>query len=47
VIFEAFLDWLDIIEDLSKDFLKISKPMNMLLKKDKKFMWTPACEASF
>jgi hypothetical protein len=28
-------------------FWKISKPMTELLKKDKKFKWTPACEASF
>jgi hypothetical protein len=28
-------------------FLKISKPMTKLLEKDKKFEWTPACEASF
>jgi hypothetical protein len=28
-------------------FLKISKPMTKLLKKDKQFEWTPACEASF
>jgi hypothetical protein len=28
-------------------FLKISKPMTMLLEKDKKFKSTPACEASF
>jgi hypothetical protein len=28
-------------------FLKISKPMIELLKKDKKFEWTPNCEASF
>jgi hypothetical protein len=28
-------------------FSKISKPMTELLKKDKKFKWTPACEASF
>jgi hypothetical protein len=27
--------------------LKISKPMTELLKKDKKFKWTPTCEASF
>jgi hypothetical protein len=27
--------------------LKISKPMTELLEKDKKFEWTPACEASF
>jgi hypothetical protein len=30
-----------------KGFLKISKPMTELLKKDKQFEWTPACEASF
>jgi hypothetical protein len=42
-IFRVFLDWLDIIEG----FLKISKPMTELLEKDKKFEWTPACEASF
>jgi hypothetical protein len=28
-------------------FLKISKPMTELLKKDKKFEWTSACKASF
>jgi hypothetical protein len=28
-------------------FSKISKPMTELLKKDKKFEWTSACEASF
>jgi hypothetical protein len=28
-------------------FSKISKPMIELLKKNKKFKWTPACEASF
>jgi hypothetical protein len=28
-------------------FLKISKPMTNLLEKDKRFEWTPACEASF
>jgi hypothetical protein len=42
-IFRVFLDWLNIIEG----FLKISKPMTELLEKDKKFEWTPACEASF
>jgi hypothetical protein len=30
-----------------KGFSKISKPMTELLKKDKKFEWTSACEASF
>jgi hypothetical protein len=28
-------------------FSKISKPRTELLKKDKKFKWTPACKASF
>jgi hypothetical protein len=28
-------------------FLKVNKPMTELLKKDKQFEWTPACEASF
>jgi hypothetical protein len=28
-------------------FSKISKPMAELLEKDRKFEWTPACEASF
>jgi hypothetical protein len=28
-------------------FSKISKSMTELLEKDKKFKWTPACEASF
>jgi hypothetical protein len=30
-----------------KGFSKISKPMTEFLKKDKKFEWTTACEASF
>jgi hypothetical protein len=30
-----------------KAFSKIRKPMTELLEKDKKFEWTPACEASF
>jgi hypothetical protein len=28
-------------------FSKISKPVTELLKKDRKFVWMPACEASF
>jgi hypothetical protein len=28
-------------------FLKITKPMTEFHEKDKKFKWTPACEASF
>jgi hypothetical protein len=43
VTFRVFLDQLDIIEGFSK----ISKSMTELLKKDKKFKWTSACEASF
>jgi hypothetical protein len=30
-----------------EEFSKISKHMTELLKKDKQFEWTPACEASF
>jgi DNA-binding transcriptional regulator PaaX len=30
-----------------EEFSKISKPMTELLEKDKKFKWTPTCEASF
>jgi hypothetical protein len=30
-----------------KGFSKITKPMTELLKNDKKFKWTPTCEAAF
>jgi hypothetical protein len=30
-----------------KGFSKVSKPMTELLVKDRKFKWTPTCEASF
>jgi hypothetical protein len=43
VIFRVFLDWLGIIDEFSK----ISKPITMLLEKDKKLKWTSACEDSF
>jgi hypothetical protein len=33
--------------DIIEGFLKIRKPMTKLLENDKKFEWTPACEASF
>jgi hypothetical protein len=32
---------------LIEGFSKISKPMTELLERDKKFKWTPSCEASF
>jgi hypothetical protein len=32
---------------IGRGFLKISKPITKLIEKDKKFEWTPACEASF
>ncbi|XP_057529846.1 uncharacterized mitochondrial protein AtMg00860-like [Amaranthus tricolor] len=30
-----------------KDFLKITRPMTNLMKKDKKFEWTKECEGAF
>ena len=30
-----------------ENFSKIAKPMTELLKKEKKFVWTDVCEASF
>ncbi|XP_021728480.1 uncharacterized protein LOC110695573 [Chenopodium quinoa] len=30
-----------------KDFLRISKPMTSLMKKEHKFLWTPECEEAF
>jgi hypothetical protein len=44
-IFEVFLDWH--YQRFIEGFSKIRKPMTELLEKEKKFMWTPACEASF
>jgi hypothetical protein len=35
--YQSFIEW----------FSKIRKLMTKLLEKDKKFKWTPACEASF
>jgi hypothetical protein len=42
-----FLELAGYYQRFIKGFSKISKPMTELLKKDKKFEWTPACEASF
>jgi hypothetical protein len=44
---QSFLGLVGYYRRFIKGFLKISKPMTKLLKKDKKFKWTPTCEASF
>jgi hypothetical protein len=44
---QSFLGLTGYYQRFIKEFLKISKPMTELLEKDKKFEWTPACEASF
>jgi hypothetical protein len=44
---KSFLELAAYYEKFIEGFLKISKPMTKLLKKDKKFEWTPACEVSF
>jgi hypothetical protein len=44
---QSFLGLARYYQRFIKGFLKISKPMTELLKKDKKFKWTPACEVSF
>jgi hypothetical protein len=44
---QSFLVLVGYYRRFIKEFLKISKPMTELLKKDKKFKWTLACEASF
>jgi hypothetical protein len=46
-IFEVFLVWQDITNNLLKDFSKIAKPMTKLLNKGKTFEWMPRCETSF
>jgi ribonuclease HI len=43
----SFLGLAGYYQRVIKDFSKISKPTTELLEKDKKFEWTPACEASF
>jgi hypothetical protein len=44
---QSFLGLAGYYRRFIEGFLKISKPMIELLEKDKKFEWTPACEASF
>jgi hypothetical protein len=44
---QSFLGLAKYYRRFIKAFSKISKPMTELLKKDKKFEWTSACEASF
>jgi hypothetical protein len=44
---QKFLGLAGYYQSFIEGFLKISKPRTELLKKDKKFEWTPACEASF
>jgi hypothetical protein len=44
---QSFVRLAEYYRRLIEGFLKISMPMTELLEKDKKFEWTPACEASF
>jgi hypothetical protein len=44
---QSFLGLVGYYRRFIEGFLKISKPMTELLEKDKKFEWTPTCEASF
>jgi hypothetical protein len=44
---QSFLGLTDYYWRFIEGFPKITKPMTKLHKKDKKFKWTPACEASF
>jgi hypothetical protein len=43
----SFLGLAGYYQRFIEGFSKISKPMTELLKKDKKFEWTPTCETSF
>jgi hypothetical protein len=43
----SFLGLAGYYQRFIEGFLKISKPMTELLEKDRKFEWTPTCEASF
>jgi hypothetical protein len=44
---QSFLGLAGYYRRFIKGFSKISKPMTELLKKDKNFEWTSACETSF
>jgi hypothetical protein len=44
---QSFLGLARYYQRFIEGFSKISKPMTELPEKDKKFEWTPACEASF
>jgi hypothetical protein len=44
---QSFLGMAGYYRRFIEGFLKISKSMTELLEKDKKFKWTPACEARF
>jgi hypothetical protein len=44
---QSFLGLAGYYRRFIEGFSKISKPMTGLLEKDKKFKWTPTCEASF
>jgi hypothetical protein len=44
---QSFLGLAGYYQRFIEEFSKISKPMTELLEKEKKFKWTPACEASF
>jgi hypothetical protein len=44
---QSFLGLTGYYQMFIEGFSKITKPMTELLEKDKKFKWTPACEASF
>jgi hypothetical protein len=43
----SFLGLVGYYRRFIEGFSKITKPMTELLEKDKKFIWTPACEATF
>jgi hypothetical protein len=44
---QSFLGLAGYYQRFIEGFSKISKVMTILLEKDKKFEWMPACEASF